>query len=72
MLDDVVLKDTGAWYATAVHDLIQLEVAGSKERTEQQWRELIASVEPPLEIVKIWGQDSIHCESHIIEVKLKG
>lgn len=54
-----------------VMDFHLLSMFNSKERTLKQWKELLGSVDRPLEIVKIWRSDDPIGQEAVLEAKLK-
>lgn len=52
-------------------DLHQLCLFNSKERSLEQWKELMRSVQQPLEIVKVWRSDDPIGQEALLEIKLK-
>ena len=53
LISDWVLLDRGSPWLPACMDMNMLALCSGMERTERQWRELLASV--GLKIVNIWG-----------------
>jgi len=67
LINENVIPDTGAdWQATAL-DMMMITLFSSKERTLNDWHQLLESPEIGLKIVKVWSaknsQESlIECE----------
>ena len=70
LIKEAVVKDEGASFSAGYADMGMMLFAGALERTEFQWCNLISSVDPGLEIVKIWGLRGGYLEHQVIEVKL--
>ena len=56
LINDWVLLDKGSTLFPACMDITMLALQSGMERTERQWRELLASV--GLKFVKSWGLGS--------------
>ena len=56
LIEELVMPDTGVSVVNAGVDIAMLVLPGGIERTESQWRRLCASVEPRLEVKKIWNK----------------
>ena len=52
ILNEMVIPDVGAGWRETQWDWTMLACLSSMERTEQQWRDLLTSVD--LKVVKIW------------------
>ena len=55
LINDVVLGDTDERLRRADMDMLMLFLTNGMERTLTQWTDLLASVSPPLKLVKIWS-----------------
>ncbi|CZT10293.1 related to O-methyltransferase [Rhynchosporium agropyri] len=68
LINERVLPNVGAELQSTVMDIAMMTYYHAMERSERQWRTLLASV--GLEIVKIWSLESGDCEA-VIEAVLK-
>ncbi|KAJ5689653.1 O-methyltransferase family protein [Penicillium macrosclerotiorum] len=55
LINEIVLADTEESLVRADMDMLMLFLSNGMERTKTQWADLLARVEPPLKIVKIWS-----------------
>lgn len=56
LIEELVLADTGVSFFSAAADINMLMLPGGMERTENQWKQVCSSTEPPLELVKVWNK----------------
>ena len=70
LIDEIVLLDRGENLVLATIDVQMMLLHDGKERSHSQWKALLQSVQPPLEIAKVWKLAGD--EQDILEVKLKG
>lgn len=69
LIDDMVLADVGERLTGAEMDLLMMLLPSGLERSLGQWERLLASVEPPLEIEKVWSPSEEY--QAVIECRLK-
>lgn len=69
LIHEWVLPDTGASVRGAELDLLMMSLLTGMERSEGQWRRLLARA--GLEVVRIWGGEDGESES-VIEARVEG
>lgn len=69
LIEDIVLPDQDVTQKDAEMDLLMMLLFGGSERTLKLWRDLIESVTPALEIVKVWKTDEDF--QAVLEIRLR-
>ena len=72
IINDIVLADTSEAADRANMDILMLFISNGLERSASQWTGLLSTVDPPLEIVKIWtiaGDPQSVVEARLLETK---
>ncbi|KAI9723448.1 MAG: hypothetical protein M1828_004178 [Chrysothrix sp. TS-e1954] len=68
LIHELVIGDTEQDLQGASLDMLMLLLSNGKERTMSQWRELLRTSEPQLELLKVWKVDGD--EQCVVEAKL--
>ena len=55
LIHDMVLSDRDESLLKADMDILTMMALCGCERTHTQWKELLAAVQPPLKLVKVWS-----------------
>ncbi|RAQ61132.1 O-methyltransferase family protein, partial [Aspergillus flavus] len=55
LINEMILADVNESMIRSNMDMLMLFFTNGMERTQTQWNELLATVEPPLELVQVWS-----------------
>ncbi|GAB1193722.1 hypothetical protein APSETT444_002950 [Aspergillus pseudonomiae] len=55
LINEMILADVNESMIRSNMDMLMLFFTNGMERTQTQWNELLASVEPPLKLVQVWS-----------------
>lgn len=69
LIYDLILPETMVGFDEAGFDIIMMTLFNGKERTMRQWKALLSSVNPPLQVAQVWHENGEDGEP-IIEAEL--